>query len=846
MPPRPSFIALFCAAAGVLLSFALPSCAADLAEAQKEFLSGKYEKVIRAGEAAIKAEGGEEEWPLLLAQALLTVGRYTNAQDVIHASLDQFPFSIRVRLLAREAAFYAGDSAQAKTLLEEVAQLVNRRQWAYRDAPNLVALGKAALLLGVDPKKVLENTFDRAKKADPESREAQLASIDVALDKSDFALAAKLVVESLKKFPKDPDFHFAQARAFEGSDRKQMLAAVSEALDLNENHLPSYLLLADHLIDAEEFEEAETKIARALEVNPYQPEAWCYRAVIANLQSQLAKETEHRQRALDHYTNNPTVDHLIGRKLSQHYRFAEGAAYQRRALAFDTTFVPAKSQLAQDLLRLGQDEEGWALAEEVYQQDGYDVVAYNLANLKDNLAKFITLTNEHFIVRMGNKEAPVYGDRVMALLSRAHTNLCAKYGIELEKPTIVEIFPDQKDFAVRTFGMPGGAGYLGVCFGRVITANSPATPSGKAASWESVLWHEFCHVVTLQMTRNKMPRWLSEGISVYEELQSNPAWGQAMTPHYREMILGKDLRKVSDLSAAFMAPPSGEHLMFAYYQSSLVVRFLVEKYGFESLRNVLRDLKLGVPINDAIARNTAPLDTIEVDFASFAHQLAHGLGPGLEWEKPSPQDLASRDATQSTDWVKSHPKNYYALMQQARVALRNKRWADAKVPLEAVLNQFPIQTEPGNAYELLAQAHRGLKETEDERRVLTQLATVDSHAIDAYQRLMELAAADKDWLIVLENVQRFLAVNPLAHSAYSYWGKAAEATGQPTQAIQAYQILLRLDPPDPSGTHFRLATLLRSSDPESTRRHLLQSLEDAPRFREAHQLLLELAAKTQP
>ena len=39
------------------------------------------------------------------------------------------------------------------------------------------------------------------------------------------------------------------------------------------------------------------------------------------------------------------------------------------------------------------------------------------------------------------------------------------------------------------------------------------TPS----NWEAVLWHEFCHAVTLKATANRMPRWLSEGISVYEE-----------------------------------------------------------------------------------------------------------------------------------------------------------------------------------------------------------------------------------------------------------------------------------------------------------------------------------------
>ena len=63
------------------------------------------------------------------------------------------------------------------------------------------------------------------------------------------------------------------------------------------------------------------------------------------------------------WTSNPRVDSTIGRKLSQKYRFAEGAQYQRRALQIDASYLPAKMQLAQDLLRLGQEEEGWRLAD---------------------------------------------------------------------------------------------------------------------------------------------------------------------------------------------------------------------------------------------------------------------------------------------------------------------------------------------------------------------------------------------------------------------------------------------------------------------------------------------------
>ena len=118
--------------------------------------------------------------------------------------------------------------------------------------------------------------------------------------------------------------------------------------------------------------------------------------------------------------------------------------------------------------------------------------------------------------------------------------------------------------------MPGNPGYLGVCFGTLVTANSSAAHPGHEVNWHSVLYHEFCHVVTLQITRNKMPRWLSEGISVYEEEQANPSWGQRMNPKYREMVLGGELTPISKLSGAFLAPRTPIHLQFAYYESSLV------------------------------------------------------------------------------------------------------------------------------------------------------------------------------------------------------------------------------------------------------------------------------------
>jgi tetratricopeptide (TPR) repeat protein len=812
---------------------------AELDEARPLFVKGEYAKCIKLCQDAIHEGETEDAWRVLLARALMAVGRYSNALSVVETNRTRFPWSVQLRLLAHEMFKLNGQAEESATALNEINRLGGYRMWAYQDTANLVTIGKAALLLGMDPRRVLEQFFDQAKRRDPTNREPYLASGQLALDKNDYELAAKTFGEGLKKFPHDADFHFGLAQAYAPSDRRLMIASLEAALRANPNHAASHLLLVDHLIDGEDYETAEESIQKALEVNAHHPEAWAYRAVIAHLQNDTAAETKARERALAAWQANPEVEHLIGRKLSQKYRFAEGAEHQRRALRLDARYLPAKIQLSQDLLRLGQEDEGWRLADEVHSSDEYDVTAFNLTTLQENMAKFTTLTNADFIVRMATNEAVIYGGRVLALLTRAKTNLCAKYGFELTVPTIVEIFPEPKDFGVRTFGMPGNPGYLGVCFGPVITANSPASQAGHPANWEAVLWHEFCHVVTLGLTKNKMPRWLSEGISVHEELAENPIWGQTMTPRYREMTLGKDFTPLGELSAAFLAPKTEMHLQYAYYESALAVEFLVKQFGLDAIKKILRELGEGTEINAAIAKHTAPLDKVEKDFEKFAKERAEKLAPELSFEKPEPGDEDVADAS----------KNFYVLTRHAKKLLREKKWKEAKAPLEKLIQFFPGYTGSDNAYWLLGEAHRHLGETNEERVVLTTLAGLKADDMDTYARLMELDAAAKDWAAVATNAARYLAVNPLVATPYRHLAQASEALGQRDAAIQACQTLLLLDPPDPAGAYFQLARLLHQAGDPSAKRHLLQALEEAPRFREGHKLLLEMnraAAATAP
>ena len=819
-------------AAALWLTVPGGASAQSLEETGQDLLRGQYESVIKT--AGKKVDGGDYrgDWRMLLIKSLLTVGRYGEAYSNALAGLNDYSGGLEMHLLARQAALFQGDSAGARRQLLEMKLLIERRQGAF-PSEDAAALGQALLLLGLEPRLVLENCFHRAETMDPPLRDAFLAAGQLALDKHDFTLAAETFRAGLKKF-NDADMEEGLAQAFAPSDSDEMLKAIRAALALNPRHIPSLLLLADYLINGEEYDAAEEQLALALKVNPSRPEALAYRAVLAHLRNDPQAEQQWRAEALKSWPDNPQVDYLIGLKLAQKYRFAEGAAAQKRALDFDPTYLPARRELAEDLLRLGQEEEGWRLARQVHTQDDYDVTSYNLVTLHDEMAKFQTLSNADFIVEMAPREAQLYGDRVLDLLGRAKAALCSKYGVDLPQRTTVDIFPDPKDFAVRTFGLPGNPGYLGVCFGSVITANSPASQAPNPANWEDVLWHEFCHVVTLNATRNRMPRWLSEGISVYEERQADPTWGESMNLAYRDFILNGDLTPLGQLSGAFLTPKNSRSLLFAYYESSLVVEFLVQRHGLDTLRSILRDLRDGQEVNKAISARTAPMPELEKQFAAFAKAKAAGLAPGAYLDKPP----ADADAA----WEKSHPHNYYRQMEQARQMMDGRQWAQANALLQTIAQTYHGERRGDNPLWLLAETERNLTNSDGEWAALQKLAAQESDFADLYARLIEMCRGRKDWQGETTYAEKLLAINPLTPTPYAALAEAGVAAGKNDQAIDAYRKLLLLEPADPAEAHFQLARLLHArGDSESeAKRQVLQALEEAPRYRDAQRLLLEI------
>ena len=95
--------------------------------------------------------------------------------------------------------------------------------------------------------------------------------------------------------------------------------------------------------------------------------------------------------------------------------------------------------------------------------------------------------------------------------------------------------------------------------------------------WAATVWHEYTHVLTLALSKHRVPRWLTEGFSVYEERQRNPAWERGMDRELFDAYHNGDIVPVLQLNRLFRGP----RILFGYYQGGLIVEYLSEKYGFD-------------------------------------------------------------------------------------------------------------------------------------------------------------------------------------------------------------------------------------------------------------------------
>ncbi|HYM13124.1 MAG TPA: tetratricopeptide repeat protein [Bryobacterales bacterium] len=682
---------------------------------------------------------------------------------------------------------------------------------ALRASGDPLVEAEAAWKLG--DKQQANNSFKAALKARPKDPHTRVRWGRLFLDTYNKAEAAKLFQEALQLDPKSAEARLGLALvAAEGFERGAIEEA-NQALQLDPDLTEAHTLLAFIALEDEDTRKATEHLDHALSTKGCPLEAYALHAAMDYLAGK--PDSEWVKKALAY---NPVYGDIYA--IPAHFfvitrRYKEAVDLYKQAVALDPDLWDAHAQLGANLWRLGNEAEARQHFETAFKGDPFSPVTVNSLRLMDSMKRFQTFTTPRIVLKLQQKESDLLRPYFEELLLKAIGTYQDKYHFTPKQPVQLEVYPDHEDFAVRTMGLPG-LGALGVTFGYVVAMDSPSARSPGSFHWGSTLWHELCHVFVLEETNHMAPRWISEGLSVYEESMMGEGWGDPMTLDVIRAIKDKKLLPIADLDRGFMRPTYPSQVPVSYFQAGAVCKMIAEKWGFPKLLAMLQDYAKGATTEQAIQKE------LGVSPAEFDKQFAAFLRPSTE------KVVASID-----EWRK--------LMEQVIHLAREKKLDEAIEPARRARDLYPGYVEAGNAYEILSEA---LLAKGDKAAAAAELEKYRLAGGHSPRLLKQLASLDQDLgnRAAAEHVlEQLLWIWPGDEDLHARLGQFYLDDKQPRLAVREFEALLAMKPLDQAAAHFHVAqAYYQLNDREKTREHVLASLEAAPGYRPAQKLLLEI------
>ena len=634
--------------------------------------------------------------------------------------------------------------------------------------------------------------------------------------------------------------HVGIARTLAGENPPMAAAAAEEALKIDANLADAHLFLAGLELDNTRYDAARERIDRVLKTNPSHLDARALLGAIAYVRDDKAAFDAEAARVLAINPSFGEVYRVAGDLAARHYRFDEAVALTRRAIELSPSNIRAQSDLGLHLMRTGDEAGARRVLDNTFKVFPFDQVTFNLLALLDKLEKFEVVQDGDFVFKFDPNEARVLREYAIPLAHQALKKYVESYQFTPKGPILIEIFPIHDDFAVRNLGLPGLVGALGACFGRVVSMDSPKAKAPGTFSWQATLWHELAHVVTLQMSNQRVPRWLTEGISVYEEAREKPAWGNEMEVPFAMALERGQVLKLRDLNSGFTKPDT---IALSYYQASLVVEHIVATRGQAALRTLVRAYGEGVEGDAAISKGLGiSIDELQGTFDKMLEQrfsavrasLRDTAKPGRPGEERQSGDIATLK-TAAAD----RPGSYRAQLALG-AALAKQGDKAAFEPLEKAASLVPMATGADSPHAIMGRLAEQLGDPARAIKEYRALLDQDHNAIDAARRLTELAAKANDQSILAYANDRIVELDPFDAAGHTGLGRVAMRSRDANVAMREFKVALAIGPADRASAHCDLAeSYLLAGRAADAKREALAALEIAPSFERAQDLLLK-------
>jgi tetratricopeptide (TPR) repeat protein len=332
-------------------------------------------------------------------------------------------------------------------------------------------------------------------------------------------------------------------------DNKKTISALSLAYN-------NYGVMLSH--QPEQTEKAIFNLERAVQLSPQNidyrhnlSQSYSYQArVIYEQKRNYDQAIKISQKALEYNSDNFLALEILGDCYYFTQNLKQALDYWQKALRFKPESKSLKERIEKVKREIGMEP-----------------------NLKQSAA-------DYFDIRLTRENLPFEASLVRDYLRQAYREVGQDFNYFPKYTIVVLIYTDEEFRRYSPAPYWSGGAYDG-------KIHLPANAKNFSPhQLQSLIWHEYTHVLVRDLSQGRCPVWLNEGLAVWEGGRYNPM----PMPELNQALKNGQIIPLLELDKKFAADQR-QLLSLAYQEAYTTVSFLIQRYGFWHIQKLLAKIK---------------------------------------------------------------------------------------------------------------------------------------------------------------------------------------------------------------------------------------------------------------
>jgi tetratricopeptide (TPR) repeat protein len=579
----------------------------------------------------------------------------------------------------------------------------------------------------------------------------------------------------LERDPWHPDALTGSARVY--ADSLQFAAAsrfAEEALQVNPRNPDAHAVLARVALVEGRRDEARKRIdEHVLAVNPEHTQGLATAGALSIMEFDKAGYTKARDGAVSPNPRNGEFYKELSDALGLLHLYPEADEVLREGVERAPKDPSVHAAMGLNLLRLGDEKKALAELELAWKRDRFNERTRNTLDLyeKSIAEHYSERKVGDLIVRLPKEDREFIEGGLVEAVKDSRDALDKGYHTKAGELRL-EFFREPDEFSIRTVGVPS-LGAVAVCFGPVITFIGPYHGMHNI---DNVVRHEMAHVYAIRLSKGRVPRWFTEGLSEWESELADASFARESAELLQQARKAGKLRRLSELELAFIRAESPAMMEVAYSTAAYAVRYLGTKYGRDKLVKVLEGYGRGKETDALFKEHLGKgLPEIEKEFETWFYgqldKTVTGWVPTPDAKKRDERDdlfkraigqLTEKDRSAAIrtleELVSRDGDGFATRMMLAKLVADGPKPQLAKRHLEAARKFHKESVEP---LVMLAELDRQAGDAAAEKAHLNAALEVDGDSLEPAARLLMLGLVTNDDKAIALALRRTRGTAPL-------------------------------------------------------------------------------------